>query len=216
MAALFIAFEGIDGAGKSTAAEWFYDELAKAGVDVLRTREPGGTPLAERVRELVLWGVPHLDEDFPNWAEVCLYMASRCLHLENMIKPRMAEGSTIVTDRFVDSTYAHQGGGRQLSIPDLKQMHRIVCGGFMPDITFLFDGDPDVFLQRMSGKKKDRLELQPIEFQHRSRQVHLDLMAEDPERYVLIDATQSEMSVRAQLMPHVMAIVNRIHARPAT
>lgn len=210
---LFIAFEGIDGAGKSTAREWFCDELEKNGLKITRTREPGGTPLAERVRELVLWGIPQHDEDFPDWAEVCLYNASRATHLKNMILPHLDAGNTVVCDRFCDSTYAHQGGGRGLDIDKLKQIHEIVNEGIVPDLTFLFDGDPAVFRKRLEVRQPDRLEKMPIEFQYRSRQVHLDLAAAEPERYILIDAEQPIESVKAQLMAGVMHVISQVRKR---
>lgn len=217
MKGLFISFEGIDGGGKSTAIEWFFEQLQKNGIKVLRTREPGGTPLSEHVRELVLWGIPHLEEDFPKWAEVCLFNASRATHLKNMIIPRLEEGYTVLTDRFCDSTFGHQGGGHGLDVDKLKKIHEIVNDNIKPDITFLFDGDPAIFKERMTqqGRKLDRLEQHPLEFHQRSRYVHLNCMAEEPERYILIDATQPFESVKAQLMPGMLEIINRIRARPA-
>lgn len=227
--ALLIAFEGIDGAGKTEASKWFAEALEKAGVNCTRTREPGGTPLAEAVRELTIWGIPNIEEDFPPMAEALLYNASRSIHLQNMILPFLAKGVTVVTDRFCDSTYGHQGGGRGLCVEKLRQLHDLAHDGFVPDITFLFDGSPSLFKERMDNRNAlaqaehiaagrlpsvDRLERQPIEFQQRSRQVHLDQVARDPDRYVVIDAEQSEAAVQAQLMPHLMAIVNRIFARP--
>lgn len=212
--ALFICFEGIDGAGKSSASIWFFEQLKAAGLDVIRTREPGGTPLAERVRELTLWGIPNMDEDFPDWAEALMYNASRSIHLHNLILPRLRSGTTVITDRFCDSTYAHQGGGRGLNIDHLKKVHEVAHGNVKPDITFLFDGSPELFKARMEGRNPDRLERNPIEFQHRSRQVHLDLVAEAPDRYVVIDAEQSEQAVQAQLMPHVMRLVSELRKRP--
>lgn len=215
MKALFIALEGVDGSGKTGASIWFHAELVKAGIKAIRTREPGGTPLAEAVRELTIWGIPNNEgEDYPPMAEALMYNASRSIHLHNLILPQLAQGVTVVTDRFCDSTYGHQGGGRGMDIEKLKQLHQLAHDGIVPDLTFLFDGDPAVFKARMVSRNPDRLEKQPIDFQHRSRQAHLDQAATDPSRYVIIDAEQSEAAVRAQLLPHVMAIVNRIFARP--
>lgn len=216
MNGLFVCFEGIDGSGKSTAVNWFCEQLEKELVQVVRTREPGGTPLAEKIRELVLWGDQGESEDFPDWAEACLYNAARATHLENMVLPMLKEGRIVVSDRFCDSTFAHQGGGRGLSIDGLKQIHNIVCNGVIPHLTFVFDGDPEIFRKRMVSRNPDRLERMPIEFQHRSRQVHLDLAAADPGRYAIIDATQPLEDVQAQLRGHLLMLVNRHRERPAT
>lgn len=214
MKGLLIAFEGIDGSGKSTAIGYVHELFQEAKLECIRTREPGGTPLSEKIREMVLWGNTGMEEDFPDWAEVCLYNASRATHTQNLIVPRLAQGCVVLTDRYCDSTYAHQGGGRGLDITKLKAMHQIVNDGIVPDITFLFDGSPDVFRARMAARQPDRLEKMPIDFQRRSRQVHLDLAAENPERYIMIDAERSAEDVRAQLLPAVMQIINRVRQRP--
>jgi dTMP kinase len=214
MKGLLVAFEGIDGSGKSTAIGYVHDLLRESQVDCTRTREPGGTPLAEKIRDLVLWGNIGDEEDFPDWAEVCLYNASRATHTQNMIIPHIEKGFVVLTDRYCDSTYAHQGGGRGLDIAKLQAMHNIVNDGLVPDITFLFDGSPDVFRARMAERQPDRLEKMPIDFQRRSRQVHLDLAAADPGRYIIINAEQTAENVRAQLLPGVMQIINQVRKRP--
>lgn len=216
MKGLFIAFEGIDGAGKSDGIKFAHRWLHDAQVNCTRTREPGGTPLAEKLREMVLWGNKGMEEDFPDWAEALMYIASRVTHTTNMIVPALESGVTVLTDRYCDSTFAHQGGGRGLDIEHLKQVHLFANGPLRPDVTFLFDGNPEIFKARMlaEGRDPDRLESQPIEFQHRSRQVHLDLYNEDPSRYVIIDAEQPPEHVQAQMIEGLMTIVNRIRARP--
>ena len=215
MKGLFIALEGIDGSGKSSAMAFIRQFLEDAKVPSKFTREPGGTPAAEKIRDLVLWGTNEHTDDFSNWAEACLYNASRSTHLQNMVLPSIEDGYFVVSDRFCDSTFAHQGGGRNLSLDDLKTLHRIVCWDIKPDVTFLLDGDPLMVRKRMSdqGRKFDRLEQQPIEFQYKSRAIHLQMMEEDPERYILIDAEQNQESVQAQLIPHLMAIINKYRQR---
>lgn len=213
----FLAIEGCDGAGKSTIRDFCAKWLEDHRVPTILTREPGGTLLAEKIRDLVKWGDPLgiSKEDFPVWAEVCLFNASRATHLENMVIPRMEEGYVIVSDRFVDSTYAYQGGGRGLELAKLQQLHAICCRDFQADLTIVLDGDPEVFYQRAAARSaQDRMERAGIEFQHRCRAMQQHLISLAPERYRVVDAEQSIESVQAQLIPILSEIVNRMKARP--
>lgn len=213
----FLAIEGCDGAGKSTIRDFCAKWLEDHRVPTLLTREPGGTPLAEKIRDLVKWGDPLgiSKEDFPIWAEVCLFNASRATHLENMVIPRMEEGYVIVSDRFVDSTYAYQGGGRGIELAKLQQLHAICCRDFQADLTIVLDGDPEVFYQRAAARSaQDRMERAGIEFQHRCRAMQQHLISLAPERYRVVDAEQSVECVQAQLIPILNEIVNRMKARP--
>lgn len=212
---LFVVIEGSDGAGKSTIRDFCAKWLEDHRVPTLMTREPGGTPLAEKVRDMVKWGDPNSAEDFPVWAEVCLFNASRATHLENMIIPQLEEGYVIISDRFVDSTYAYQGGGRGMELEKLQQLHAICCRNFQADLTIVLDGDPEVFYQRAAARgEHDRMERAGIDFQHRCRAMQQHLISLDPDRYRVIDAEQSIECVQAQLIPILGEIVNRMKARP--
>ncbi len=131
--AKFITFEGVDGAGKSTHLAWFADTLRQRGMDVLVTREPGGTPLGERLREILL------NQPMQARTEAMLMFAARMEHIDLVIKPALQRGSWVVSDRFSDASFAYQGGGRGVPVENLEQLERWVHGGFQPDLTLLFD-----------------------------------------------------------------------------
>ena len=184
MTGLFVAFEGGEGVGKSTqiarAAAWLRD----LGHDVLETREPGGTPLGEELRRLVLDPDGHVTPR----AETLLYAADRAYHVETMIGPALAAGRIVLTDRYVDSTLAYQGAGRGL--PEARLVTTWATGGLLPDLTVLLDLDPRIGLQRAGARASfDRLENASLAFHEAVRQGFLDLAAEDPSRYVVLDAT---------------------------
>lgn len=187
----FVVLEGIDGSGKTTVAKAISEFFTEQGTNFLHTREPGGTVAAERLRDLVLWGVSGA-EDWCDMTEALLYLASRVQHTEYLIKPALDVGKVVFCERYYDSTYAHQGGGRKIDVPTLKTLHQLTIGDFKPDLIILLDGDPHVLKERMTGRERlDRLESTGIEFQERSRVIHLEQAQKDPSRYLVIDVHQS-------------------------
>ncbi|VVD64423.1 dTMP kinase [Pandoraea anhela] len=194
----FVTFEGIDGAGKSTHVNAFVDALrqglATVGRDVVATREPGGTPLGEALRKLVL------DEPMDLETEALLMFAGRREHLAKVIEPALARGDWVVSDRFTDATFAYQGGGRGLSRDKLSILERWVQGARQPDLTILFDLDPAIAAARLAGARApDKFERESAAFFTRVREEYLRRAAESGGRIVLIDAAQSIEAIAEQL-----------------
>ncbi|HTH59388.1 MAG TPA: dTMP kinase [Paraburkholderia sp.] len=194
----FITFEGIDGAGKTTHLEWFRDRLAAkpalAGHAVVMTREPGGTPLGEALREIVL----HQPMDLET--EALLMFAGRREHLARVIEPALARGDWVLSDRFTDATFAYQGGGRGLPRDKLETLERWVQGGFQPDLTVLFDVPTETASERRSAARApDRFESETDAFFSRTRAEYLRRAAEAPYRFAIVDSTQGIDEIRKQL-----------------
>ncbi len=207
--ARFITFEGVDGAGKSTHVEWFADALrARSGDEVVLTREPGGTALGEALRELLL----HVAMDLET--EALLMFASRRQHIAEVIAPALARNAWVVCDRFTDATYAYQGGGRGLPRARIDALRAWVHPELEPGLTLLFDLDPEVAQQRMRGRidalsKPDRFEREALDFSKRVRAEYLELAAEDPERYRVIDGAESISRIRTGLEKLIASICSR-------
>ena len=178
---MFVSFEGADGSGKSTQAQLLYDALAAEGCDVVLTREPGGTELGERTRELVLNG-----PEMGAWAEAALYAASRAEHVEEVIRPALDHGAIVVCDRYIDSSLAYQGVGRGLGVEEILQLNIAVTGGLLPDVTFLLLLDPEVAAGRWT--EQDRLERAGLELQQRVDAAYRGLAERFPERIVTVNA----------------------------
>ncbi|MDJ0906152.1 MAG: dTMP kinase [Woeseiaceae bacterium] len=191
----FITFEGIEGVGKSTNISHLVAAIEAAGHEVLVTREPGGTPMAERIRDLV---ASHGDEAMPDVAELLLVFAARALHVNNVIRPALEAGTWVVCDRFTDSSRAYQGGGRGLPADDIDLLADWVHGDVTPDLTILLDAPVEIGMQR-AGKRSDpdRFESEQSEFFERARETYLRLAAGDPGRFVVVDATQPVDVVKA-------------------
>ncbi|MCE4059808.1 dTMP kinase [Pandoraea sputorum] len=194
----FVTFEGIDGAGKSTHVNAFVDALrrglATVGRDVVATREPGGTPLGEALRKLVL------DEPMDIETEALLMFAGRREHLVKVIEPALARGDWVVSDRFTDATFAYQGGGRGLSRDKLSILERWVQGTRQPDLTILFDLDPAIAAARLAGARApDKFERESAAFFTRVREEYLRRAGESGGRIVLIDAAQTIDAIAEQL-----------------
>ncbi len=191
----FITLEGVDGAGKSTHLGWLVEHLRARGCLVVQTREPGGTPLGEKLRELLLHEAMHLE------TEALLMFAARREHLEQVIKPAISRGDWVVCDRFTDASFAYQGGGRGLSTEKLAQLETWVQGDFQPDLTLLFDLPIDIAAQRMAGAERqlDRFEQEKTEFHERVRTAYLARAAEMPERVRIIDSRQTLKQIQKQL-----------------
>jgi dTMP kinase len=178
---MFVSFEGLDGCGKTTQARLLAEALTAEGVDVVLTREPGGTPLGEQVRELVLHG----DHVAP-WAEVALYAASRAQHVAEVIRPALERGATVVCDRYLDTSVAYQGAGRGLGVDFVLDLNLRVVDGLLPDVTVLVEIDPETALARV-GEKRDRIERADAAFWPLVVEAYRDLAARFPERYVVVD-----------------------------
>jgi dTMP kinase len=195
----FITLEGIEGAGKSTVARIVCDWLKARGITVCLTREPGGTPLAERVRQVVL---ERGDEQLSPVTETLLMFSARGIHVENLIRPALARGEWVVCDRFVDATRAYQGAGRGVSTELIDALAKSVLGGLQPDCTLLLDLPPAVGLARArqrSGVAADRFEAEAEAFFLKVRMAYLELAAAEPHRIRLIDASVALPEVAKQV-----------------
>jgi dTMP kinase len=193
----FITVEGIEGVGKTTNIEFIHKQLAAAGRDVVLTREPGGTPLGEAVRGLLL------DPAYTGMDSTCelqLMFAARAEHLAKVVWPALEQGQWVLCDRFTDATYAYQGGGRGIDTGIIARLEDLVQGDFRPDLTLLLDVSVEVGLAR-AGKRGalDRFEQEKVEFFERVRNAYLDMAKRSPERYRVIDAGQPLEAVQRQL-----------------
>lgn len=192
--AKFITFEGVDGAGKSTHLAWFAETLRQRGLEVLVTREPGGTALGELLREILLSQPMHAE------TEAMLMFAARLEHIEQVIKPALQRGTWVVSDRFSDASFAYQGGGRGVQLSKLEQLERWVHADLQPDVTLLFDIPVEVARQRLSNNATlDRFEQEQGSFFEKVRQAYLDRYKKTPLRFALIDARQTPEQVKVDL-----------------
>jgi dTMP kinase len=191
----FITLEGVDGAGKSTHLSWLVNHLRAQGRTVVQTREPGGTPLGEKLRELLLHEPMHLE------TEALLMFAARREHLEQVIRPAIDRGDWVVCDRFTDASFAYQGGGRGLSSEKLSRLEDWVQEGFQPDLTLLFDLPIDIAAQRMAGaaRQLDRFEQEKADFHERVRAAYLARAEAMPARVKIIDSRQGVEHIQKQL-----------------
>jgi dTMP kinase len=190
----FITFEGIDGAGKSTHLAFVAELLQARGKTVVITREPGGTPLGEKLRELLLHEKMHLE------TEALLMFAARREHLAQVIEPALAHGDWVISDRFTDASFAYQGGGRRLDIAKLEVLERWVHPHLQPDLTLLFDVPLDVARARLDATREpDKFEQEKSEFFERTRQGYLDRAAAFPYRFRIIDSTQPIPVIQKEL-----------------
>jgi len=194
---LFVTLEGPEGAGKSTNREYLAERLRSSGVEVLLTREPGGTPLAERIRELLL--APS-DERMAADTELLLVFAARAQHLAQVIRPALARGCVVLCDRFTDATYAYQGGGRGLSTARIAELEAFVQGDLRPQLTLIFDLPVEIGLSRAAARGRlDRFEQEGRGFFEAVRQAYLARAAAAPARYRIVDAAQPLEAVQRTL-----------------
>ena len=200
----FLTVEGIEGVGKSTQVPRLARSLTERAIACVLTREPGGTPLAEKIRELVL--APGT-EVLPDAAELLLMFAARSVHLENFIKPHLEAGTWVVCDRFTDATYAYQGAGRGFAFDAISQLERLVQGRMRPDLTLLLDVPAAAGLERARKRNAaaglvaaDRFERERAEFFERVREGYLTRAAAEPARIVVIDAAAGIDAVAAQIL----------------
>ena len=204
---LFIAFEGGDGAGKSTQVRLLADALRARGREVLTTRQPGGTELGAAIRELVLHG----DHVSPR-AEVLLFAADKAHHVDQLVRPALDRGEVVITDRYVDSTLAYQGAGRDLDVADVELVARWATHGLRPHLTVVLDLEPSDGHSRFEGR--DRIEGEPEEFFTRVRQAFLDLAAADSDHYLVLDARRSPEEIAGRVAAEVAPLLD--HARRKT
>ena len=181
---MFVTFEGLDGSGKTTQAERLAARLATEGIEVVATREPGGTELGEKVRDLVLHG-GHVSP----WAEALLYAAARAQHVDEVIRPALGQGASVVCDRYLDSSVAYQGVGRELGLDRVLELNLAAVGGLLPDRTFLLALDVAEISGRLD-REHDRLERESEEFHARAAEGYRELAERFPERIVVLDATR--------------------------
>ena len=194
----FITVEGIDGCGKTTQAEFIVDGLSDAGLPAKLVREPGGDPISESIRKLLL----HAEESMSDRAEALLMIASRAQLTDKVILPQIINGSWVVADRYADSTLAYQGGGRGLSVQSLDSINQFGTYTLKPDLTFFIDISIDVANSRMRVER-DRIEKEGNEFQQRVREQYLKLHESDPNRFILINGEQSVDNVRKEIWTHI-------------
>ncbi|WP_066016803.1 dTMP kinase [Endozoicomonas atrinae] len=204
----FLTIEGCEGAGKTTAKGVVLQWLKAVGHEFVETREPGGTPLAEQLRSLVL---SEHEEIVTDTTELLMVFAARCQNLSQRIEPALAEGKVVVCDRFTDATYAYQGGGRGIDEQRIAVLEQLVQGDRRPDMTLLLDIEPELGLARAKGRaieqggSLDRIEQEAIEFFHRVRNVYLERAERYPGQYVVVDGGQSIAEVEASIIKALRA-----------
>ena len=209
MAGLFISFEGVDGVGKTTQVERLRAAIEAAGREVVVTREPGGTPLGRAIRALLLHGVPAdaaasgaaapsdaeppasapAPCDIAPRAEALLFAADRAQHVAETIRPALARGAVVITDRYLDSSLAYQAGGRELTAGEIRGLSMWATGGLLPERTYLLDMDPALSHTRLTHDE-DRMESAGFDFQRRTREAFLALAADEPDRFLVVDAAR--------------------------
>jgi len=187
---LFLTFEGVEGSGKSSRCRNLLEALRKTRCETVFTREPGGPPVSERIRSLLL----DPDLDVPPLSELMLYFAGRAANVERIIRPALRRGSIVVCDRFSDATMAYQGWGRGLPLDEIRRADFLATGGLLPDLTILMDLDPGEGFRRMdlSGRKLDRMEKEKMDFHIRVREGYLALAGDEPERFLVVDGMKDE------------------------
>ena len=205
---LFLTLEGAEGVCKSTNIEFITQHLEQRGIEYVLTREPGGTPLAEKIRELLL--VVH-EEPMSELTELLLVFAARAQHLDKVIEPALATGKWVVCDRFTDATFAYQGAGRGLSVETIDQLQSRVQGELRPDLTLILDLDPEIGLERASNRGElDRFEREQQSFFRNARQGYLDIAQAEPQRCKVIDASKPLEEVKQNLLAALELGLSRI------
>lgn len=196
---MFITFEGIEGVGKTTQIQFVAETLKAQGIDFILTREPGGTKIGEEIRNILL---KNRDKTVCSMTELLLMFAARAQHIEEVIKPALVKKQWVLCDRFLDASYAYQGGGRQLPTGEIDTLAQLVIGDLKPDLTFIFDADPELGLKRAQNRSKqlDRFELETLEFFERVRQTYLQRAKASPHQYHVIDASRSIAIIQDDLL----------------
>lgn len=201
MSGLFITFEGIEGCGKSTQIRWLADALTKQNHSVFVTREPGGPKIGEAIRILLL--NPQFKEMTP-MTELLLYVASRAQHVVEVILPKIAQGTSVISDRYWDSTIAYQGAARAIPADKIEQLHQIAINNYKPDLTFLLDLPVAEGLRRIQKRKQiDRLEQEDVPFHERVREGYLALAAREAGRIKVINGAESIEKIHQEIVHYV-------------
>ena len=196
-----ITIEGVEGVGKSTNIKFISSYMESKNIKYLCTREPGGTVNAEKIRDILL----HSEEEkVPEIAELLLFFSARAFHLENVIIPALNDGINVICDRFSDATIAYQGNGRGFDIKRINQIANWVQNDLKPNLTILLDAPAEIGMQRTKVREKnDRMESEKISFYERVRQGYLEIAQNDPERVVIVDATESILNVEDSIRNHL-------------
>ena len=202
---MFITLEGPEGSGKTTAVEAAVKALEEKGYQIVRTREPGGTPIAEEIRNVIL---DKKNTNMDPRTEALLYAASRRQHLVEKVWPALKEGKIVICDRYLDSSLAYQGGARGLGVDNILNVNLFATENTYPDLTLLFDITPEEGLKRISAnanREVNRLDLEKLDFHHKVRGTFLELAKRYPERYVIIDASRSREEVAKATLDAIMS-----------
>ena len=202
----FITFEGIDGSGKSTQLRMLAGSLRERGVDLLTTQEPGGTPLGRRLRDAFL----ETEESVTPIAELLLFAADRAQHVEFLIRPALAQGRVVISDRYADATFAYQGAGRGFDEKTVNNVIKLATSGLRPDLTLFFDIPITVALERMnargeSGERANRMDFETVEFYERVREAYLGIADREPKRFQIVDASGSVDEIQRRVLGLVTA-----------
>ena len=205
---LFITFEGTDGAGKTTQIQRLSADLSKASYDICLTREPGGTPISEQIRDMLL-NPDH--SEMADITELLLYAASRAQHVSEVIKPALETGKIVISSRFADATVVYQGYGRGLDLDRISHLNQIATDGVRPDVTFVLDLPVEIGLQRVQSSRGglDRLEREKIEFHQRLREGYQTLAKQDPQRLKIIDAQANPDQVYARIQAVIQPLLQK-------
>ncbi len=207
---VFISLEGVEGVGKSTALLFIQTLLDQVGIEYVLTREPGGTPLAEKIREILL---AQSEETMAENTELLLMFAARSQNVSEVIKPALAAGKWVIADRFTDASFAYQGGGRGMPLASIAMLAKLVQGGLQPDMTLLLDAPVEVGLERIKKRRQqDRIEAEKMDFFERVRQQYLASAKKYPSRFRVIEAGQSLTEVEAQLQRVLAPLIARTQA----
>ena len=192
---MFITFEGGEGSGKSTAIKTLADRLSKEGYEVILTREPGGTPISEQIREIIL---NKKNTEMDGMTEALLYAAARRQHIVEKVLPALKEGKIVFSDRFLDSSLAYQGGARGLGIDRVYELNQYATDGLLPDLTVFFELKPEVGIARIEANNQrevNRLDVEKMEFHQRVHDSFMELARRFPERFLIVDAAKSPKEV---------------------
>lgn len=208
---MFITVEGIEGVGKTTHLEFMAEQLSRAGISVVVTREPGGTPMGEEIRDILL---AHRYERVIPLTELLLMFAARAQHIDTVIRPALDRGRWVLCDRFVDATYAYQGGGRGVSIYAIRKLEKLVLGDLAPDCTFIFHAPIEVALKRVKKRaSQDRFEREDCVFFERAQSVYLRKAAKNKKRYKVIDTNQPIALVEKILLKSLFDLIELVSGR---
>ncbi len=204
---MFISFEGIEGVGKTTHVKFMAEMLQQAGITVLVTREPGGTPMGEEIRNILL---VHRHERVVPMTELLLMFAARAQHVDTVIRPALDRNQWVLCDRFVDASYAYQGGGRGVRMETIADLETLVLGDFKPDLTLVFDAPAMMGLQRAKGRSshQDRFEQEKMDFFERVREVYLTRAKSDPKRCRIIDASRALIDVQKDVSSIIHELID--------